>query len=139
MLYTKEGDESIGGVGFLVLKNIKDRVIKFEQASSRVTSLTLKINKKYQMQVIQVYAPTSSHDVQEVEEMYKEVANEMRRNKSHYKVIMGYFNAKVGAHDQGDGMTVEDFGLGIRNCKIALRVCQWKIMQMMWQKPSLRP
>ena len=46
------------------------RVVKYESASSRVASLTIKINKKYQMQVIQVYAPTSSHDDKEVEEMY---------------------------------------------------------------------
>ena len=26
-----------------------------------------------------------------------------------------HFNAKVGAHDQGDGMTVENFGLGIKS------------------------
>ncbi|MEE4247402.1 MAG: reverse transcriptase domain-containing protein [Kangiellaceae bacterium] len=115
VLYTKGGDKSIGGVGFLVHKDIKDRVIQFEGAGSRVVSLTLKINKKYPMQVMQVYAPTSSHDSEEIEELYDEIEKEMRKNKSHYKIIMGDFNAKVGAHHQSDGTRVGNFGLGVRN------------------------
>ena len=69
VLYTKGGEVSIGGVGFLVNKNIKDRVIQYEGTSDRVASLTLKVNKKYQLQVIQVYAPTSEHDNEEVEKI----------------------------------------------------------------------
>ncbi|XP_065064756.1 craniofacial development protein 2-like [Rhopilema esculentum] len=115
VLYTIGENESVGGVGFLVNKNIKDRVIEYKGESSRVTSLTLKVNSKYQLQVIQVYAPTSSHNDEEVEELYEEIGKSMEKNKSQYKIVMGDFNAKVGQHHQSDGATVGKFGLGERN------------------------
>ena len=68
VLYTKGGEQSIGGVGFLVNKNIKERLVEFRGDSSRVASLTFKINTKYYLQVVQVYAPTSTHADEEVEE-----------------------------------------------------------------------
>ena len=52
------GEKSIGGVGFLVNKYIKDRVVGFRGDSSRVASVTIKIHTKYYLQVVQVYAPT---------------------------------------------------------------------------------
>ena len=80
-----------------------------------MTSLTLKVISKYQLQVIQVYASTSSHSDEEVEELYEEIGKSMEKNKSQYKIIMGDFNAKVGQHHQSDGATVGKFGLGERN------------------------
>lgn len=55
------------------------------------------------------------HQHQEVDEMYEEIPNEMRRNISHFKIITGDFGAKAGPHRQSDGMTVGHFGLGVRN------------------------
>ncbi|XP_046862943.1 craniofacial development protein 2-like [Xenia sp. Carnegie-2017] len=115
VLYTKGGNESVRGVGFLVHKNIKDRVVEYEGESSRVTSLTLKVNSKYQLQVIQVYAPTSSHSDEEVKELYEEIERSMDNNRSQFKIVMGDFNAKVGKHHRSDGATVGNFGLGERN------------------------
>jgi hypothetical protein len=62
VLFTKGGEESIKGVGFLVHTKIKHCMLENEGIISRLASLTLKINSKYQLHVIQVYAPTSSHD-----------------------------------------------------------------------------
>ena len=53
------GVQSVRGVGFLVNKNIKGRMVEFRGDSSRVASLTIKINNKYYLEVVQVYAPTS--------------------------------------------------------------------------------
>ena len=116
VLYTRgEEERSIRGVGFLVNKSIKDRVVQYEGESSRVASLTLSVNRRYQLQVIQVYAPTSSHSDEEVEELYEEIARSMEKNKSHFKIIMGDFNAKVGQQHKSDGTIVGQFGLGERN------------------------
>ena len=115
VLYTKGGEKSVGGVGFLVNKNIKDRVVEFRGDSSRVASLTIKINTKYYLQVVQVYAPTSTHEDEEVEEFYEEVSKIMSENKSYYKIVIGDFNAKVGGHQQGDGAVVGQYGYGERN------------------------
>lgn len=62
MLYTRGGEKSIEGVGFLVNKSTEGLVVQYERKSSRVALLTMKINSKCQLQVVQVYAPTSSHD-----------------------------------------------------------------------------
>ena len=47
-------------------KNIKDRMVEFRGDSSRMASLTITINTKYYLQVVQVYAPTSTHEDEEV-------------------------------------------------------------------------
>ena len=43
----KEERNFFGSVGFLVNKNIKDSMVEFRGDSSRVASLTIKINAKY--------------------------------------------------------------------------------------------
>ena len=91
VLYTKNGETSMGGVGFLVNKKIKDSISEYEGTSNRVASITLKINRKYRVQIIQVYAPTTSHDDEEVEQLYEEVTKAIERNNSHYKIVMDDF------------------------------------------------
>ena len=57
-------------------------MVEFRGDSSRVASLTIKINTKYYLQVVQLYAPTSTHQDEEVEELYAEVSKIMSENKS---------------------------------------------------------
>ena len=65
--------------------------------------------------MIQVYAPTSSHSNEEVEETYEEIANTIKKSNSHFKIIMGDFEAKVGKKYRNDGEKVGHFCLGERN------------------------
>lgn len=115
LLYTIGGDAAARGVGFLIHRSMKDKIMKFEGISDRVVSITVKINKRYSMQIVQVYAPTTSYDDDEVEEFYEEVTKALESNKSHYKFIIGDFNAKIGKHQQSDGKTTGSHGLGERN------------------------
>lgn len=118
VLYTRgEEERSIRGVGFLVNKSIKDQVVQYEGESSRVASLTLKVNSRYELQVLQVYAPMSSQSDEEVEELCEEIARSMEKKKSHFKFIMGNFNAKVGQHHKSNGTTVGQFGIGERDIR----------------------
>ncbi|XP_046856000.1 craniofacial development protein 2-like [Xenia sp. Carnegie-2017] len=110
LLYTKGGDVSMKGVGFLIHQSTD-----FEGRSDRAASITVKINSRYSLQVIQIYAPTSSHDDVEVEELYEEVTSAMDRRQSHCHGVMGDFNAKIGRHQQSDGATTGMHGLGGRN------------------------
>ena len=112
VLYTREQWKSTGGVGFLVNKNIKDRVMEYRGDNSRVASLAVKINIMYYVQVIQVYAPISAHEDEKVEEFYETVSKVMNENKSYYKIVIGDFNEKVGGHPQGDGAAVGQYGYG---------------------------
>ena len=106
VLYTNGGEKSIGGVGFLINKNIKDRLVVFRGDRSRVASLIIKINAKYYLQVVQVYAPTSTHEDEEVEEFYKEVSKLMGENKSLYlmqKTLMQKWAVTSGEMEQWFG------------------------------------
>ena len=90
-------------------------MVAFRGDRSRVASLTIKINTKYYLQVVQVCAPISTHGDGEVEVFYEEVSKIMNENKSYYKIVIGDFNAKVGGHQQGDGAVVGQYGHGERN------------------------
>eukprot|EP00794_Sanderia_malayensis_P008020 gene8020-8879_t len=98
MFYYKGRDnDSNTGVGFLVNKNLKKKIVSYLNAGDRVAQIVIQLNKRYRLQVIQVYAPTSTHDDDEVEEMYEEITKLTRNEKAHHKIIMGDFNAKERA------------------------------------------
>ena len=88
-----------GGVGFLIHKKPKGNIEEFHATSIRVASATIRISKRYKIRIIQVYAPTSVSSQEELEEFYDDLQTEMRHKKTHYNVIMGDFNAKVGKGD----------------------------------------
>ena len=46
------------------------------------------------MQIIQVYAPTSSPPDEEIEDFCETLTNTHMQENCHFKIIMGYFNAK---------------------------------------------
>lgn len=62
----------------------------------RVASITLRLSERYTIQIIQVYAPTTSYSEEDIEEVYNEITQALDDNNSHFKYIIGDFNAKVG-------------------------------------------
>lgn len=115
LLYFREGDQlSQGGVGFIVHKSLVNNVVKIESVSTRVACLILRITKRYSLKVIQVYAPTSAHPDDEIEAMYEDINRAIHVSKTHYTVVMGDFNAKLGKRC-GDELRVGEFGTGRRN------------------------
>ena len=115
LFYYREGDQqSQGGVGFLVHRSLINNIITIESVSSRVVYLILRISKRYSLKVIQVYAPTSSHPDDEVETMYEDVSRAIHTSKTHFTVVMGDFNAKLGKKSD-DELRVGQFGYGQRN------------------------
>ena len=60
LFYNKGRDDTKrSGVGFLVNKNIAGNIISFNSISDRVAWLKVKLNKRYTLKIVQVYAPTS--------------------------------------------------------------------------------
>ncbi|CAG4972652.1 unnamed protein product [Parnassius apollo] len=115
LFYHREGDHlSQGGVGFIVHKSLVNNVVKIESASTRVAYLILRISKRYSQKVIQVYATTSAHPDEEVEEMYEDISRAMNSSKTHYTVLMGDFNAKLGTRENNE-LKLGKFGVGQRN------------------------
>ena len=64
LLYHSEANNGQAGVGFLVNKKWKDN-ITVSSGSSRVAELVLRITYTYQLKIVQVYAPTTSHSDEE--------------------------------------------------------------------------
>ena len=77
--------------------------------------LLTKLNAKpLNMNIIQVYAPTSSSSEEAVEKFYEDIETAKKQSKSQeVTIIMGDFNAKIG--NKCEGITVGSYGLGERN------------------------
>nr|XP_032516092.1 uncharacterized protein LOC116769173 [Danaus plexippus plexippus] len=97
LLLYREGDQqSQGVVGFLVHKSLVNNIITIDSVSSRVAYLTLRVSKRYSLKVVQVYTPTSSHPDEEVESMYENISRAIHTSKTHFNVVLGDFNVKLG-------------------------------------------
>ena len=98
------------GVGIMLTSNISKSLKGFWPVSDRIIVTTLS-SKPFDTNIIQVYAPTTDHDDTEVEAFYEELDKTLQQLKStNIKIIMGDFNAKVGARRIGN--TVGSHGLG---------------------------
>ncbi|KAI8440552.1 hypothetical protein MSG28_001794 [Choristoneura fumiferana] len=116
LLYYREGDQlSQGGVGFLVNKSLCDNVVEVSSVSNRVAYLIIKLTERYSLKVVQVYAPTSTHSDDEVEDMFDDISKALHfTTRAHYNVVMGDFNAKVGVQSYSESV-VGSHGFGSRN------------------------
>ena len=69
--YIGEEKKREKGVAFLVHKNTLPSVMECRPVSSRITSIRLAASPK-NVTIMQIYAPTSSHTDQEIEDFYQE-------------------------------------------------------------------
>ncbi|GFS17743.1 craniofacial development protein 2-like [Elysia marginata] len=94
------------GVGTMLTPNIAKSLKLFWPVSDGIIVTT-----PFNTNINQVYAPTTDHDDTEVEAFYEELDKTLQQLKStNIKIIMGDFNAKVGARRIGN--TVGSHGLG---------------------------
>ena len=117
-LYEKgktEDNKDAKGIALLINKNFKDYIEDFRIHSDRIISCKVKLKGKQSMQIIQVYAPTTSHADEEIEMFYENLEKTIDP-KCKYHIIMGDFNAKVGKQDQNStARSVGPHGTGERN------------------------
>lgn len=101
------------GVGCIVAKTVAECVTNFVPVSERV--MLLQINAlPVQLNIIQVYAPTTDHSDEEVAEFYTQITGILQQlPKKELTIIMGDFNAKIGRGAEGD--IIGHYGLGERN------------------------
>ena len=107
------GQEHRNGVGILMRNNIAKSLIGYWPVSDRVIMIKIQA-KPFNINIIQLYAPTQDYDEDEIEEFYEEAQQAIKHVKSgEILCIMGDMNAKVGTtpHDT----IVGSFGLGERN------------------------
>ena len=79
-------DNSKAGVGFLVHKSLAGNILEIKRVNEQLVELTLEINKRYKVKIIQVYAPTSSHDDDEVYNLYKEISDLLNNSNTNLQL-----------------------------------------------------
>ena len=107
-----------------------------------MAQLTIKINSKYHLNIIQAYLPTSGHTNEEVDGVYEEIGNLVNNNKAYYNIVIGDFNTKIGQGNVSE-LSTGPYGLGTRNARgdslISFSVRhQLKIMNTVFKKSPNR-
>ncbi|XP_039287355.1 craniofacial development protein 2-like [Nilaparvata lugens] len=105
------------GVGFLVRKELKTKIVEFKDISERIALMKLKTQGKL-LHIFQVYAPTSMAEEAEHESFYNSLTAALSRERNNWKhitLIIGDFNSQVGKQEEGERLTVGKYGYGTRN------------------------
>ena len=114
------GDENYHqhGVAIMVRKELVSSVISCTPVSSRIISIRTSA-KPHNLTIIQVYAPTTDHADEEVEEFYEQLENTIAKvPKKDITLVVGDWNAKVGTDSYKDWSgTVGRFGTGQTNAR----------------------
>lgn len=115
-IYSGQAKAGHGGVAIYLSKQIANTVLGYKPVNDRILSIRLQ-GKVKNIKIIQVYAPTSTADEEEIEAFYTNLQGEIDESKkSDITIVMGDFNAKVGQRqDEIERGTIGKFGLGERN------------------------
>lgn len=108
-------DKSEGGVGFIVHKRHLASIKEIKSISSRVIYLVIRLNTRYSLKIIQAYAPTSDSDEEDVEVFYEDLNTALHDSPTHFTIMMGDFNAKLGRKQDEAESSLGAFGYGKRN------------------------
>lgn len=101
------------GVGFILNKKLRSTIIGCLPHSDRVIMIKLR-GSPFNVNLIQVYAPTSDKSEEVIEDFYAQIKEVLKNTKRRdINIIMGDFNAKVGKGSEDD--IVGNFGLGQRS------------------------
>jgi hypothetical protein len=107
------GETGHRGVAVILDRKFKDRVTKITQHSDRLILIRIK-SEPVDVVLIQVYMPTSDAEDEEVESIYEQIEDLIKKEKATDQVIvLGDWNAVVG--EGREGKVVGEFGLGKRN------------------------
>lgn len=79
---------------FICVQVFIEIFLKFFRMNGRVSST--KAEQRCKLKVIQAYAPTSTYNDAEVDQLYEDSQSIMNRRPAHYNEIIGNFNVKVG-------------------------------------------
>jgi exonuclease III len=111
-----EDNTDAKGIGFLIHPKFTDYIKEIKCYSNRVIALQVQLTGNRNLCVIQVYAPTSEYDDEEVEdEMYEEVSKARKESRAAYTRVMGDFNAKLGKRQPEEDYIMGMYGIGERN------------------------
>ena len=92
----------------------KNNITRVSSGNSRVAELVLRITDRYQIKIVQVYAPTTSHSDEETDNFYNTI-DKILEKQTHYTIVMEDFNAKVGGQTNTSERATGYVGLVRRN------------------------
>lgn len=99
------------GVAMWLNKKVAKSVIGYNPVNERILSVRIKA-KPINVSIFQIYAPTSNAEDEEIETFYDKLRETMNSSPSQdIKIIIGDFNAKVGANIKVDKI-IDRHGLG---------------------------
>lgn len=113
--YVGETHKSEGGVGFIIHRKHTQQIMEIGSISTRVIYLTMRLNARYKMKIIQAYAPTSASEADELEVFYDNLSEALDRCPTYYTLLIGDFNAKLGRRQDESENPIGNFGYGERN------------------------
>ncbi|KAH1010989.1 hypothetical protein HUJ04_000435 [Dendroctonus ponderosae] len=94
------------GVDFIVHKQIVTCVTNFLPISERIALLQINA-RPVNVNLIQMYAPTTAYSNGDVDQFYKQIADIIKALPQHdINIIMGDFNAKIGKGRTGEHIGV---------------------------------
>ena len=101
------------GVGIIMKKEIYKSIIGRWPINDR--TMMIKVSaQSFNINIIQLHAPTSTYNDEEVEESGAKIQHVLQNVKSdEIIIVMGHLNAKIDEESQGD--VVDCFGLGESN------------------------
>ena len=112
MIYSG-GEDHKNGVGIILRNEVAKSLIGYWAISDRVVMVKLQA-KLFNINMIQVYAPTQDYDDENIKEFYKQIQSAASYTKSSDIIcIMGDLNAKVG--NVKDFQIIGNYGLGEQN------------------------
>ncbi|CAH2099838.1 unnamed protein product [Euphydryas editha] len=103
------------GMGFLVKKHLKDKIVSFQGISDRIAVVNIQLTgPKQPWSIIQVHAPREQDKKLAKEKFYNDLTELMQKiNKN--VIVMGDLNAKVGKKSNKDEFILGDYSTGDRN------------------------
>ncbi|KAI8423818.1 hypothetical protein MSG28_012829 [Choristoneura fumiferana] len=104
------------GVGFLIKQSLKKQIQEITGFSDRIAVLTINIPgyRKF-WTIIQIYAPTEQANKMENKLFYDELTQTIMKYSHNHIILMGDFNAQVGAKLNKEEYVLGNFGQGKRS------------------------
>ena len=108
------GETKERGVAIALAGRARDAVDEVECISDRIIRIRLR-SSPVDMEIVQVYMPTSDHADEEVNLVYEQIEEMIAKCKGKCQLILGDWNSQVG--EGREGKIVGQFGLGRRNAR----------------------
>lgn len=115
--HTEEGAPHAEGVGLMLSLEAQRALIGWEPVNSRIITAKFSTkNSKIKLNIIQCYAPTNDADDEKKDAFYQQLQTVLdKARKKDMTILMGDFNAKIGADNTGYNEVMGTQGLGRMN------------------------